>query len=104
MKKMKLWMLAAILTFSGATMLTSCSDDNDSPKTDSERERFEKQLTVTLDNAAEQAQLDPTIKAIEILTSFTNQLDGEAVGRQALTIALEIMGDAYTERPTCDML
>lgn len=104
MKKMKLWMLAAILTFSGATMLTSCSDDNDSPKTNTERERFEKQLTVTLDNAAEQAQLDPTIKAIEILTSFTNQLNGEAVGRQALKIALEIMGDAYTERPTCDML
>lgn len=105
MKQMKIWMMAAILTLSGATVLTSCSD-NDNPVVNqpTQREQFEQQLTKTLDNAVNYAQLGPTIKGIEILTSFVNQLDGEAVGKQAFTQIFDIMANAYTERHTCDQL
>ena len=41
MKRMKLWMFAAILTISGATVLTSCSkDDNNTVEQPASKEYF----------------------------------------------------------------
>lgn len=106
MKQMKLWMLAAILTFSGASLLTSCSEEDNpvpEPKIE-ERQAFEKQLSADLEDVAEYINLDPTLKAIEILTSFTNNLNAEALGNQVMDILTQILSNAFAENPTCQFL
>lgn len=105
MKQKKIWMPAAILTICGLSVMTSCeSVDNPVIKPElSEREQFETQLSATFDDVMPYMQLDPTVKAIDIMTSFTNQLNGAALGQQAVSIVVDILGNAYTAKHTCDL-
>ena len=48
MKTMKLWMIAAILVICGATVLTSCTANDDNP---TEEELFEKEMTAAMADA-----------------------------------------------------
>ena len=88
MKKYNLWMFAAILTVCGTTtMLTSCSSNEDNSvvpevPTETERARFEKQLSTTLSDAVQIQNLQPSLHAAEVLTEFFEHLNVEALAPQ----------------------
>lgn len=96
MRKFNLWMLAAILTISGTTMLlTSCSEAEDNPvipEQPTQRDRFEEQLSTTLDAAVKQQNLENTLRATEVLTHFVEQLDVEALTPQISNIMNTLLG------------
>lgn len=96
MKKINLWMCAAILTFCGTTtMLTSCVANEDNAvepvqqKTD--RDIFEEQLSTTLSDAVQLQNLQPTLHAAEVLTEFFEQLNVETLAPQFSNIMTSIL-------------
>lgn len=112
MKYFKLWMLTAIFSLCGANMLTSCAEE-DNPVVDPDPEpvvvnpqrvEFQQQFTNDLNAVKEAVNLDPTLKAIQILTSFTDNLDAEAFGAQINDIMTQILSNMYAEQPTCQLL
>ena len=95
---MNLWMCAAILTICGTTtMLTSCANEDngiviaDDSESLSERNMFEQQLSVTLNDAVKLQNLQPTLHAAEVLTDFFNQLNVEALAPQLSNIMTTIL-------------
>ena len=94
MKKLNLWMLVAILTICGTTtMLTSCSEEDNPvrPEQQTERARFEKQLSTTLSTAVQYQNLEPTLHAGEVLTEFLEQLNVGALAPQFSSIITNIL-------------
>jgi hypothetical protein len=94
MKKLNLWMLAAILTFCGTTtMLTSCSENDEpvAPEQQGERTRFESQLSTTLSNSVEYQNLQTTLRAAEVLTGFIEQLNIDALSPQLNDIMTNVL-------------
>ena len=95
MKKLNLWMLAAILTISGAVTLTSCSDNSDNPvepAKPTERTTFEQQFSTTIEEAAKIQELQTTTHATEVLTAFISQLNMEALAPQISQILQTVLG------------
>ena len=95
MKKINLWMCAAILTFCGTTtMLTSCTANEDNavePVQQTDRDIFEEQLSVTLNDAVQLQNLQPTLHAAEVLTEFFEQLNLETLVPQFSNILTNIL-------------
>lgn len=94
MKKLNLWMIAAILTFCGTTTtLTSCveKDDPVKPEQPTERTSFETQLSTTLSNAVQHQNLQPTLQAAQVLTGFIEQLNIGALAPQFGTIMTNVL-------------
>ena len=95
MKKINLWMCAAILTFCGTTtMLTSCVANEDNavePVQQTDRDIFEKQLSTTLSDAVQLQNLQPTLHAAEVLTEFFEQLNVETLAPQFSNIMTSIL-------------
>ena len=95
MKKISLWMCAAILTFCGTTtMLTSCTANEDNavePVQQTDRDIFEEQLSVTLNDAVQLQNLQPSLHAAEVLTEFFEQLNLETLVPQFSNILTSIL-------------
>lgn len=95
MKKISLWMCAVILTFCGTTtMLTSCTANEDNavePVQQTDRDIFEEQLSVTLNDAVQLQNLQPTLHAVEVLTEFIEQLNLETLVPQFSNILTSIL-------------
>ena len=93
MKRINLWMLAAILTVSGATVLTSCTENDIPvpPATQTERTSFEEQFSTTLNSAVQHQNLQPTLHAAEVLTAFIEQLNMEALAPQFSKIMTSVL-------------
>lgn len=95
MKKIHLWMFAAILTICGTTtMLTSCTANEDNavePIQQTDRDVFEEQLSVTLSDAVQLQNLQPTLHAAEVLTEFFEQLNMETLAPQFGNIMTSIL-------------
>lgn len=99
MKKINLWMIAAILTICGTmTMLTSCSEKDNAvvPEQQTDREIYENQLSTTLANAVQLQNLQPTLHAAEVFTEFINQLNVAALAPQFSTIMSSIITNTQT--------
>lgn len=97
MKKINLWMFAAILTICGTTtMLTSCAANEDNavePVQQTDRDVFETQLSVTLSDAVQLQNLQPTLHAAEVLTAFIEQLNMETLAPQFGNIMTSILAN-----------
>lgn len=97
MKKINLWMFAAILTICGTTtMLTSCAANEDNavePVQQTDRDVFEEQLSVTLSDAVQLQNLQPTLHAAEVLTAFIEQLNMETLAPQFGNIMTSILAN-----------
>jgi hypothetical protein len=95
MKKISLWMCAVILTFCGTTtMLTSCTANEDNavePVQQTDRDIFEEQLSVTLNDAVQLQNLQSTLHAVEVLTEFIEQLNLETLVPQFSNILTSIL-------------
>ena len=95
MKKISLWMCAVILTFCGTTtMLTSCTANEDNavePVQQTDRDIFEEQLSVTLNDAVQLQNLHSTLHAVEVLTEFIEQLNLETLVPQFSNILTSIL-------------
>lgn len=88
--------MAAILSICGTTTtLTSCSGEVDNPVVQPvpsvERDRFEQQLSTMLDQAVKLQDLQPTLRAAEVLTGFIEQLNVEALAPQISTIIASVV-------------
>jgi hypothetical protein len=97
MKNINLWMFAAILTICGTTtMLTSCAANEDNavePIQQTDRDVFEEQLSVTLSDAVQLQNLQPTLHAAEVLTAFIEQLNMETLAPQFGNIMTSILAN-----------
>ena len=94
MKKINLWMFAAILTVCGLmTMMTSCSQQDNIvvPEKQTERAAFEKQLSTTLNDAVQLQNLQPTLRAAEVMTAFLEQLNVEDLAPQIANIMTTVL-------------
>ena len=93
MMKKNLWMLAAILICGTTMMFTSCSETDNAVENEqqTDREIFEKQLSVTLSDAAQLQNLQPTLHAAEVLTAFIEQLNVGALAPQFSNIMTSIL-------------
>ena len=93
-------MFAAILTICGTTTtLTSCSKEDNAVETEQQTDRdvFEKTLSVTLNDAVQLQNLQPTLHAAEVLTEFIEQLNVGALAPQFSNIMTSIL---VNTRPT----
>ena len=90
-------MFAAILTICGTTtMLTSCAANEDNavePVQQTDRDVFEEQLSVTLSDAVQLQNLQPTLHAAEVLTAFIEQLNMETLAPQFGNIMTSILAN-----------
>lgn len=86
-------MLAAILICGTTMMFTSCSETDNAVENEqqTDREIFEKQLSVTLSDAAQLQNLQPTLHAAEVLTAFIEQLNVGALAPQFSNIMTSIL-------------
>ena len=95
MKKLYLWMFAAVLTICGAMTFVSCTSDTvdnpSQPTKSAERAQFEKQLSTTLENAVKYQNLQPTLHAAEVMTGFIEHLNVEALSPQLGKILSDLL-------------
>lgn len=93
MKRINLWMFAAILICGTTTILTSCTNEDNAvePVQQTDRDVFEKNLSGTLSDAVQLQNLQPTLHAAEVLTEFIEQLNVGTLAPQFSNIMTSIL-------------
>ena len=98
MRKFYQWVFAAILTTCGAMTMVSCSDNDDNsveptkPTESTDRVVFQEQLSVTLEQAVKNQNLENVQQAAEVLTEFVGHLDADALTPQFNHILSDLLG------------
>lgn len=96
MRKFFNWVIAATF-ICGASVLTSCSDNNDNPVepekpvVNADRQAFEKEFSSALQKSAEQIRFDALKQALVTIGTFFETIDEDALGEQVTNMIPDIL-------------
>ena len=96
MRKFFNWVIAATF-ICGASVLTSCSDNNDNPVepekpvVNADRQAFEKEFSSALQKSAEQIRFDAIKQALVTIGTFFESIDEKALGEQVTNMIPDIL-------------
>ena len=96
MRKFFNWVIAATL-ICGASVLTSCSDNNDNPMepekpvVNADRQAFEQELSNALQKSAEQIRFDAVKQALASIGTFFETIDENALSDQVTNMIPSIL-------------